>query len=70
MMFWVVAYLGVALGLLLATLNTFNQCLGRMDDVTEGLGEDAEEARTPRGTPGTNAGSPEAAETDPLTSRA
>jgi len=30
--FWIVAYGLVALGLLLATLATFNRCLGRMDD--------------------------------------
>jgi hypothetical protein len=30
--FWVVAYGGVALALLLATLATFNRCLGRVDE--------------------------------------
>ena len=31
-LFWTVAYGGVALALLLATLGTFNRCLGRIDD--------------------------------------
>ena len=31
-MFWLVAYGLVAFGLLLATLKTFNRCLGRLDD--------------------------------------
>jgi hypothetical protein len=30
--FWTLAYGGVALALLLATLATFNRCLGRVDD--------------------------------------
>ena len=30
--FWTFAYGGVALALLLATLGTFNRCLGRVDD--------------------------------------
>lgn len=30
--FWTIAYGGVALGLLLATLGTFNRCLGRVDE--------------------------------------
>jgi hypothetical protein len=30
--FWAIAYGGVALALLLATLGTFNRCLGRVDD--------------------------------------
>jgi len=30
--FWAIAYSGVALALLLATLGTFNRCLGRIDD--------------------------------------
>ena len=30
--FWALAYGGVALALLLATLGTFNRCLGRVDD--------------------------------------
>ena len=30
--FWTIAYGGVALALLLATLGTFNRCLGRIDD--------------------------------------
>jgi len=32
LVFWIVAYSLVALGLLLATLRTFNRCLGRCDD--------------------------------------
>jgi hypothetical protein len=32
--FWALAYGGVALALLLATLGTFNRCLGRVDDPT------------------------------------
>jgi ABC-type transport system involved in multi-copper enzyme maturation permease subunit len=32
--FWIVAYGLVALGLLLATLKTFNRCLGRLDDAS------------------------------------
>ena len=32
MIFWALAYGGVALALLLATLATFNRCLGRIDD--------------------------------------
>ena len=31
LVFWIVAYGLVALGLLLATLRTFNRCLGRID---------------------------------------
>ena len=31
-LFWTIAYGGVALALLLATLGTFNRCLGRVDD--------------------------------------
>ena len=31
-LFWTIAYGGVALALLLATLGTFNRCLGRIDD--------------------------------------
>jgi hypothetical protein len=30
--FWAIAHGGVALALLLATLGTFNRCLGRVDD--------------------------------------
>ncbi|MEW4566478.1 ABC transporter permease subunit [Tautonia sp. JC769] len=66
MFFWIAAYLGVAAGLVLATLHTFNQCLGRMDDVTEGFGEDVEE---PREAPRPVVGSTEVAESDPLSSR-
>jgi hypothetical protein len=33
-LFWTVAYGGVSLALLLATLATFNRCLGRIDDPT------------------------------------
>jgi ABC-type transport system involved in multi-copper enzyme maturation permease subunit len=33
-LFWTIAYGGVALALLLATLGTFNRCLGRIDDPT------------------------------------
>ena len=32
LVFWIVAYGLVAIGLLLATLKTFNRCLGRIDD--------------------------------------
>jgi ABC-type transport system involved in multi-copper enzyme maturation permease subunit len=32
--FWAIAHAGVALALLLATLGTFNRCLGRVDDPT------------------------------------
>jgi hypothetical protein len=32
LVFWIVAYGLVAFGLLLATLKTFNRCLGRLDD--------------------------------------
>ena len=31
-LFWTITYGGVALALLLATLGTFNRCLGRVDD--------------------------------------
>lgn len=34
LVFWIVAYGLVAFGLLLATLRTFNRCLGRIDDVS------------------------------------
>jgi ABC-type transport system involved in multi-copper enzyme maturation permease subunit len=34
MIFWAIAYCGVALALLLATLGTFNRCLGRVDDAS------------------------------------
>ncbi|RUL84319.1 ABC transporter permease [Tautonia sociabilis] len=30
--FWTIAYLGAAIALLMATLGTFNRCLGRVDD--------------------------------------
>jgi ABC-type transport system involved in multi-copper enzyme maturation permease subunit len=33
-LFWTIAYGGVALALLLATLGTFNRCLGRIDEPT------------------------------------
>ena len=36
LVFWIVAYGLVALGLLLATLETFNRCLGRIDDPSPG----------------------------------
>jgi hypothetical protein len=32
LVFWIVAYGLVAIGLLLATLKTFNRCLGRIDN--------------------------------------
>jgi len=34
LVFWIVAYGLVAFGLLLATLKTFNRCLGRLDDAS------------------------------------
>jgi hypothetical protein len=34
LVFWIVAYDLVAFGLLLATLKTFNRCLGRLDDAS------------------------------------
>src|SRR5262249_19091646 len=36
LVFWIVAYSLVALGLLLATLKTFNRCLGRFDGPAPG----------------------------------
>ena len=36
LVFWIVAYGLVTIGLLLATLKTFNRCLGRIDDVLPG----------------------------------
>lgn len=46
-LFWTVAYLGLTVGLLMATLQSFNRCLGRMDDATEGFGDDWEGERSP-----------------------
>ena len=47
--FWTIAYCGIALALLLATLATFNRCLGRIDDPSifdeDDLASDGETAR-------------------------
>ena len=37
--FWTLAYAGVALGLLLLTINTFDRCLGRIEEVEPGIDE-------------------------------
>jgi ABC-type transport system involved in multi-copper enzyme maturation permease subunit len=44
---WIVAYGLVAFGLLLATLKTFNRCLGRLDDHLRGAGSFPCPARKP-----------------------
>ncbi|WZP00574.1 ABC transporter permease subunit [Isosphaeraceae bacterium EP7] len=36
MVFWILAYSGIALALLLATMKTFNRCLGRVNDPSPG----------------------------------
>src|SRR4029453_17539651 len=36
LVFWIVAYGLISVGLLLATLKTFNRCLGRIDDSSPG----------------------------------
>jgi ABC-type transport system involved in multi-copper enzyme maturation permease subunit len=47
LVFWIVAYGLVAFGLLLATLKTFNRCLGRLDDSLPGAKPFARPARKP-----------------------
>ena len=47
LVFWIVAYGLVAFGLLLATLKTFNRCLGRIDDRSAGGGPFPRPARKP-----------------------
>src|SRR3954451_13412883 len=44
---WIVAYGLIAFGLLLATLKTFNRCLGRIDDRSPGEGPFPRPARKP-----------------------
>jgi len=47
LVFWIVAYGLVAIGLLLATLKTFNRCLGRFDGPAPGGGPFPRPARKP-----------------------
>ncbi|WP_169974222.1 ABC transporter permease [Tautonia rosea] len=42
-LFWTMANLGIAGGLLLVTVQSFNPCLGRIDDPTEGFGGELED---------------------------
>ena len=48
---WIVVYGLVASGLLLATLGTFNRCLGRIDESPTGTGRFLGPARKPAASP-------------------
>ena len=47
LVFWIVAYGLISVGLLLATLKTFNRCLGRIDDSSPGERSFSRPARKP-----------------------
>ncbi len=51
LVFWIIAYGLVALGLLIATLKTFNRCLGRIDEATPARGPSPHPARRPATSP-------------------